>query len=252
MELDWTTFLLEIANFLILVWIMNRLLYRPVMDAIATRRDGLARTAAEAERMRDETAELESRYRRRLEEWEREKEALRREMLDELGAERARQEAALKASLEDERARARAIREQELADRLREMEKTALDNGRRFVSRLLQELTTTQLEERLQELFLAELSNLPPEQRRAVAEALREPGVPVRAAGAYPWTEERRTELRQRLTEHFGYGGSIEFVEEPALMAGVQLRVGPWIMDATLAGELRFFAESADHGDSAS
>lgn len=251
MELDWTTFLLEIANFLILVWIMNRLLYRPIMNAIAARRDGLARTAAEAERLRDDAADLEARYRSRLTEWEREKEGLRKEMLAELGADRARLEAALHASLEEERARARAIREQELADRLREMEKTALAQGSQFVSRLLHELTTAQLEERLQDLFLAELPHLPPERLSAVADALREPGVPVRAASAFAWTEARCMELRQRLTELCGYEGSIEFVEEPALMAGVQLRAGPWIMDATLAGELSFFMESAHHDDSA-
>lgn len=251
MELDWTTFLLEIANFLILVWIMNRLLYRPVMNAIAARRDGLARTATEAERLRDDAADLETRYRSRLAEWEREKEGLRKEMLSELGADRLRLEAALHASMEEERAKARAIREQELADRLREMEKTALAQGSRFVTLLLQELATPQLEERLQDLFFAELPHLPPERLRAVAAALREPGVPVRAASAYPWTEARRTELRERLAELCGYEGSIQFVEEPALMAGVQLRAGPWIMDATLAGELSFFAESAHHGDSA-
>lgn len=251
MELDWTTLLLEIANFLILVWIMNRLLYRPVMNAIAARREGLARTAAEAERLRDDAAEMETRYRSRLAEWEREKEGLRKEMLAELAAERSRLEAALHASLKAEQARAQALREQELADRLREMEKTALAQGTRFVTRLLQELATPQLEERLQDLFFAELSHLPPERLHAVAAALREPGVTVRAASAYPWTEARRMELRQRLAELCGYEGNIEFVEEPPLMAGVQLRAGPWIMDATLAGELSFFAEAAHHGDSA-
>ena len=31
MELDWTTFVLEIVNFLVLVWILQRYLYRPVL-----------------------------------------------------------------------------------------------------------------------------------------------------------------------------------------------------------------------------
>lgn len=251
MELDWTTFLLEIANFLILVWIMNRLLYRPVMNAIDSRREGLARTAAEAERLRDDAADLEARYKSRLTEWEHEKEALRKELLVELSADRARLEAALHASLEQERDKARTIRDQDLRDRLREMEELALTQGSRFVTRLLEEVTTPELEERLQELFLSTLATLPAERLRAIADALGEPGVPVRAASAFLCPEERRAELRLRLTEICGYHGEIEFVEEPALLAGVQLRAGPWILDATLRGELSFFMEAAHHGDSA-
>lgn len=249
MELDWTTFLLEIANFLILVWILNRLLYRPVLKAIAVRREGLARTAAEAEKLREDAADLEARYRSRLTQWEREKEGLRKEMLAELGADRARLEAALHLSLEQERERARAILDQDLQDRLREMERMALDQGSRFATRLLEEATTPELEKRLQELFLSSLAKLPAERIRAIAEALREPGVPVRAASAFSCPEERRTEIRQGLSEVCGYQGKVEFVEEPALLAGVQLRAGPWILDATLSGELGFFREAAHHGD---
>ena len=250
MELDWTTFLLEIANFLILVWIMNRLLYRPVMNAIAARREGLARTVAEAERLREDANDLEARYRSRLTEWGREKEGLRKEMLVELSAERTRLEAALQVSLEQERDKARAIGDQDLRDRLREMEQLALGQGSRFVTRLLEEVATPELEERLLELFLSSFATLPAERLRAIADALGEPGVPVRAATAYPCPEERRTELRQRLSEICGYQGTMEFIEEPALIAGVQLRAGPWILDASLRGELGFFTEAAHHGDS--
>jgi len=249
MELDWTTFLLEIANFLILVWIMNRLLYRPVMNAIAARRAGLARTAAEAERLRQDAAELEARYKSRLTEWEREKEGLRKEMFVELSADRTRLEAALHASLEQERDKARTIRDQDLRDRLREMEEIALGQGSRFVTRLLEEVRSPELEERLQGLFLSSLATLPAERLRAIAEALSEPGVPVRAATAFVCPEQRRTEIRQRLSEICGYQGAIEFIEEPALIAGVQLRAGPWILDATLHGELGYFTEAAHHGD---
>ena len=38
MEVDWTTFALEIINFLILVWILKRFFYHPVLDIIARRR----------------------------------------------------------------------------------------------------------------------------------------------------------------------------------------------------------------------
>jgi len=250
MELDWTTFLLEIANFLILVWIMNRLLYRPVMNAIAARQEGLARTAAEAKRLREDAAQLEVRYRSRLTEWEQEKEGLRKVMLLELGADRTRLESDLQASLEKERDKARAVREKEMRDSLREMEQLALGQGGRFVTRLLEKVTTPELEGRLLELFLSTLPTLPAERLRAIRDALGEPGVTVRAASAFVCPEDRRAEIRRLLSEICGYQGEVEFVEEPALIAGMQLSAGPWILDASLRGELGFFTEAAHHGDS--
>jgi F-type H+-transporting ATPase subunit b len=41
MELDWTTFALEIINFLALIWILKRFLYRPVLATLGQRRAGI-------------------------------------------------------------------------------------------------------------------------------------------------------------------------------------------------------------------
>ena len=48
MELDWTTFALEIINFLALIWILKRFLYRPVLATLGQRRAGIEATLNEA------------------------------------------------------------------------------------------------------------------------------------------------------------------------------------------------------------
>ena len=48
MQIDWTTLVLEIINFLVLVWILKRFLYRPVMEAIAARQQRVEGKLAEA------------------------------------------------------------------------------------------------------------------------------------------------------------------------------------------------------------
>jgi F-type H+-transporting ATPase subunit b len=51
-ELDWMTFVLEVINFLVLIWILNRLLYRPLMNVIAQRKAAIQKTLADAEEVR--------------------------------------------------------------------------------------------------------------------------------------------------------------------------------------------------------
>ena len=66
MEVDWTTFALEIINFLILVWILKRFFYHPVLDVIARRRAGIEKEMADAKAVEEKARVLEQQYENRL------------------------------------------------------------------------------------------------------------------------------------------------------------------------------------------
>ena len=72
MELNWSTFALEIINFLVLVWILKRFFYQPVLEVIARRRAGIEKTRTEALQLQDEAQALRSQYENRLTEWDKE------------------------------------------------------------------------------------------------------------------------------------------------------------------------------------
>ena len=61
MGLDLTTFVLEIVNFLVLLWLLSHFLYRPVQAAIARRQQQAeqARQALEAQRLSLEAKQTE-------------------------------------------------------------------------------------------------------------------------------------------------------------------------------------------------
>ena len=90
MELNWTTFILELVNFVVLIWILNRFLYRPVMNVIAQRKAAIQKTLSEAETTRSDAQALQSQYENRLTEWEQEREKARAQLRDEISAERNR------------------------------------------------------------------------------------------------------------------------------------------------------------------
>ncbi|RBW51919.1 F0F1 ATP synthase subunit B [Marinobacter sp. F3R11] len=48
MSIDWVTVIAQIANFLVLVWLLKRFLYRPILDGIDAREAEIARSMAEA------------------------------------------------------------------------------------------------------------------------------------------------------------------------------------------------------------
>lgn len=246
MQIDWTTFGLEIANFLVLVWLLKRFLYQPVLATIAERQAGVRQTLAAAKESEERALALQAQYESRLGEWEQEKTAARTQLDAEIAAERERLMKALEKTLADERARQEAIAAQREAARQREREAEALALGRRFVARLLERLADAPLEARLVELFLEELARQPA--RRAVGgdEAGSWPELAT-VTSAHRLDEGQRERIAAAVADRLG-AASVEFVEDPQLQAGLRVQVGAWQFGLCLADELQGFSDAAVDG----
>ncbi|MCL1485860.1 MAG: hypothetical protein MH208_17135 [Marinobacter sp.] len=48
MSIDWITVLAQLANFLVLVWLLKRFLYRPILDGIDAREAEITKSMAAA------------------------------------------------------------------------------------------------------------------------------------------------------------------------------------------------------------
>ncbi|MFW6083626.1 MAG: F0F1 ATP synthase subunit B, partial [Gemmatimonadota bacterium] len=94
MQIDWFTFVAQVLNFLILVLLLRRFLYRPVLRVIEEREEGIRSRVREAEEdregarraaaaAREREAEIESERKERLRAVETDVAAIRRELLEE-------------------------------------------------------------------------------------------------------------------------------------------------------------------------
>ena len=59
MLIDWFTVVAQVINFLILVWLLQRFLYKPIVNAMQTREERIASQLRDAEKQKAE-AEVES------------------------------------------------------------------------------------------------------------------------------------------------------------------------------------------------
>ena len=134
MQIDWTTLVLEIINFLVLVWILKRFLYRPVMEAIAARQQRVEGKLAEARAIEDGARELQQQYQRRLADWDMEKAKARATLDTELLQERNRQMQVLDKALLEERERVAAVTAHKQQEAQCELEVEALAHAQRFAA----------------------------------------------------------------------------------------------------------------------
>jgi F-type H+-transporting ATPase subunit b len=246
-NLDWTTFLFEIVNFLILIWILQRFLYRPVQAVIRRRQEAITRTLSEARTSQAEADRAKEQYENRLAAWEREKAEARTRVAEEIESERTRRMATLQAELAREQERNRVLEARRAEDVRRRIEDEALNGAAAFGARLLTRVATPDLEAGLVEVFLDDLRGLPAEKREPLRAACREDGARITVTTAYPLRTDQRSLLTAALGQLGDHGVVCEFAEDRALLAGLRVGVGPWVLRANLCDELRFFAEMS-HG----
>jgi F-type H+-transporting ATPase subunit b len=242
-ELSWSTFVLEIINFLVLVWILKRFLYQPVLDVIAQRRKSIETKLDEAHAIEHEAEALKEQYNGRLAAWESERRRAKDELDGQIEQERARQLEDLRGSLEREREKARVSGERELAEQARAIEEQALRQAAEFASRLLREASGPELEERLLGLLIDGLHGLSQEQLDRLREHCGDPATEIEVASAYPLSAAQRERLTAALGAAFATSPRIAFREDAQLLAGLRIVIGAWVLAVNVRDELTGFTE---------
>lgn len=243
MEFSWTTFLLEIINFLVLVWILKRFLYKPVLNVIARRRAGIEERLAEARHLNDEANALKVEYESRLEAWDKERRQARSALAQELDQERARQVQALRDTLREEREKAEVAESRRHTEAMRDIEYLAMQQAAEFATRLLRESSGPDLEAKLLDKLLADMSSLSSEQIASLRTQWGEPPESIVIASAYALAENQRRTVEQSLAKLIGHSVPARYVQDSELIAGLRITIGAWVLHANVQDELKGFTE---------
>lgn len=247
MELNWSTFVLEIINFLILVWILKRFLYKPVLDVIARRRAGIEQTLAEAKTLHANAKALQDQYEHRLQDWEQERQQSRDSLQTDIETERTRLMEEVRRSLDQEQEKARVSEQRRLQLSTNKAEETALMQGAQFATQLLTSAVGPELEDRLLKLLIDDLGRLSSKRLAQLRGNLGETPSEIRIASAYPLTETQRQTLEQALKDTTQLNLPFRYEQDDALLAGLHISIGTWVLGINVRDELKGFADLA-HG----
>ena len=245
MELNWSTFILEIINFLILIWILQHFFYKPVLAVITRRRADIEKTLEDAQTLHSEAQALQIKYENRLADWDKERQAARNDLDKDIQIEREQQIAALQITLEEEREKAQFVAQRQLETSRLHNEKTALIQAAQFSTKLLSAVSGPELERRLIDLFLEGFSSLSAEHLRKLKAAAGSAPDHIIVTSAYALDSEQRQSLEKALSQVLAVNGPVRYVQEKALLAGLRINVGAWILQANLLDELKGFTDFA-------
>jgi len=244
MELDGTTIALQIINFLVLVWLLKRFLYQPVLKVIAERQQSIEQALNDAQAAENHAEELRQEYELKLATLQQQHAVQMDKLRDDVAAERGRRLEALDTEVATERERQHALDAKKSAELLSQLRSKAAAHSTAFLAQLLERLSGPELDRLLLRAAQADLQNLPAPQADALRKAAIEASV-VHLTSARPLDAEDMQQLRQSLeivTEK-----SLPWVTatDPALQSGLRIGLGSWRLSLSLADELQFFRNAS-------
>lgn len=221
MHIDWWTLALQAINVLILVWLLSRFLFRPVMDAIAARQAAADRLLGEAQAAKDAAKGEEQALKARNDGFAADTERQRVQIRAGIEAERARLLEQARAEADTLTKQAHAATAVERARLAGELEEKAATLAGQMAERLLQRLPPAATTEAMFDALLDRLRTLPEDGRRKL-----EQDAPLTIATPMAVSDEARTRYLQQLAIVLPGAAAPSFVVEPGLIAGFELH-GP-------------------------
>jgi F-type H+-transporting ATPase subunit b len=222
MAFDWWTLALQTANFAVLVWLLHRFLYKPVLRAIDARRDEIARQyeAAAAHEAAAEAKVAAIGDARQAIAGEREA------MLGAATAQAAQLRDTLRAKAQQDAAAlldgARATLAQERDQLLAEARRAALDLAAEMAERVLKQVPQPQGPDGWLEAIERHLVALPASERDGLVRQLAN-GIGLTVVTASALDAETTAAWRTRLHRMLGDAVAIGFEVDPTVIVGAEL-----------------------------
>ena len=223
MLIDWFTVGAQALNFIILVWLLKRFLYKPILNAVDAREKRITAELADAAAKKAEAQKERDEFQNKNEEFDQQRTALLSKATEEARAERQR-------LLDDARKAADTLS----AKRQETLRSDAHNLNRAIIRRTQQEvfaiarkaltdLATTSLEERMGEVFTRRLRMMDGKAKEGLAKALKTASEPALLRSAFDLPAEQRATIQNALNETFSAEVRVRFETATDLVSGIEL-----------------------------
>ncbi|MCB1304913.1 MAG: F0F1 ATP synthase subunit delta [Leptospiraceae bacterium] len=224
--IDWFTVIAQLINFLILVWLMKRFLYRPILNAIDARENRIARELEEADTVRTQAKAEKEKFAQSNREMEANRTNLLREATDAAEAERKRlMEKARHAAAEYHVKRRESLQKEE--DSLhRAIAHRTHEEVFAISKQVLRDLADSDLEERMLKALARTFESLPVEKQEAIRHSIESAPQSIVVRSAFALAPSSRSTIERLLGEILQRRAEPSFEVDQDLIAGIEISIG--------------------------
>lgn len=237
MEINWFTFVAQIINFLILVFLLQRFLYEPIIKVINQRKNKIKAQLLDAEQQMIQAHEYKQKYLDLIGELEAKKQEFLSQAKLEVEAEKTKLLNLVKTEIEESRKTWQFSLKQEQDQLLQALKNRASESFLTIIKKSLNDLANQSLELQIVEVFLDNLAKLD-QNKKQIIESNLKVNHELIIQTSFNLTSEKKEEIIKKIQENFKPPIKINFTIDQELLCGINLIVKGeelnWSLDSYL------------------
>lgn len=239
MQVDWLTVAAQIVNFLVLVWLLQRFLYRPIVNAMRRREQGIEERLAEAKAVRAEAEHEAQLFREKQQELEAARQGILDEARRQAGELGERLEAELSEEMEERRETWRRHLAEEREEFAQSLRRQAGHQLLQVTARILADYADSDMADRAAGIFVERLKGLDENVREKLAAAARRSAEPALVETGSALASAGKRQVTHAIHECLSTEIEVRYAEDRDIVLGLRLTVGEQSVEWSAARYLR-------------
>lgn len=238
MEINWFTVIAQIVNFLILVWLLKRFLYKPVLDAIDAREKKITAQLEDAAAKKAEAKKDQELYRQKNETFDKERVSKMNEVHQQIDLEKQRlfeevrkESTVLRSKFEDSLKQ----QEEEITDRLKKKTRDAVFE---IARKTLSDLADVNLEHQVVTVFIDKIRSLDGAAKTKFMDALKNNEGAVTIKSVFELSYSAKQELEKALEKITENQNDFQYQLELELVSGIKMETASYQLSWTIESYL--------------
>jgi F-type H+-transporting ATPase subunit b len=243
--IDWFTVGAQAVNFIVLVWLLKRFLYKPILNAIDAREKRIATELAAAGAREALAQKSHDEFDEKNKQFDLDRDALMAKATLEIKAEHERLLDDARKAAKDLLSAQRAAARNDATTLMDQMMRLAAGEVFDVARRALSDLASVTLEERLGEIFTRRLREMKPDAKQLLDLELKAPHSAAVVRSRFSLATQEKATIQNALNEMFAADIRLTFETAPDGICGIELTVGGQRLSWSIAEYLAALEEKA-------
>ncbi len=223
MQVNWFTVIAQILNFLVLVWLLKRFLYKPILKAIDKRENLIAAQIKDAEVKNTHAKNEQAKFIKKNEIFDKEKKELMAKAIAETDEERQLLLETVRNEVRELRAKLESSLKETQENMKHDLAQKTQEQVFSIARKTLSDLASINLEEQIVNNFIKRLKELTKEENQRFLEAFKTSSIGILVQSSNDLSDKIQTDLKYVVNELLDDETLFRFKTAPKIISGVEL-----------------------------
>ena len=223
MKINWFTVIAQLLNFALLVWLMKRFLYAPILAAMDQREKKISAQLKAAKTQKDEAKAAHDELTKKTDAFDAQKQALLTAATTDAETQRQQLLAAGRQEADDQRAQLQQAWQESLATQQADLARQTRQTVFAVAKKALADLASASLEAQAVDVLVQRLHGLSDDDKQPLVAAFQANKKPMQVQSASALTPKQQATIKTMLADLLGAAPDLEFTANPTLISGISL-----------------------------